>query len=171
VLWPCGHTLCEECVTRAPAESVHAYGSGGDGGGGNGLGGAAAAAGGVTPGALVTICTECRYNFDHPVTRDDDDETSGNDGMNNSNNSHGRGGSAAGARRSAASGAASTFAASVSLRSSSLDGDDVSFPNPFFDPPANFHGAFYAAPNVLMAKLVDAYEYEHGRGTAPAAPR
>jgi len=149
ILWPCGHTLCRRCVSTTDSLAAAAN---------------EAAAKGAAPlpplpnwdGAQGLVCTECAYNFQHPLAAgrgDDDDEDDGEDEDDEDEDMGGRGSVASSSRpsrrrRPGAGGAAASQSALT---------DDPSFPNPFFDPPPHFKGVFHCVPNMALTKVLQAY--------------
>ena len=76
-------------------------------------------------------CAECKSAFDHPS------HTSGGGG-GRSGNGHARSGS------------------TTSISTTATDDEGHLFPNPFFDPPPNWNGRFYAAQNKVVEKILAA---------------
>ncbi len=146
VMWPCGHTLCRKCVLVLDAGSPELL----------------TLPSGTPAGSLV--CTECSYNFHNPLPMSGENS----DGEEEAEDSVVLGG---GRRRSSmhtGGGHNGSSSISSSLQhqsgsSSGSGGEDVQFPNPYFDSPPHFHGVFYAAPNKLLARMVAGYKSSVGK--------
>jgi hypothetical protein len=136
ILWPCGHTLCRKCV--GTTETLGAL------------------VPPLPPGAPQgLVCTECAHNFHNPpaVDEDDDDDIDDDDEEADAQSIGGRSSVRRQHRLRRRRGATGN-----NNGEGGGGAEDVSFPNPYIDPPPNFRGVFYAARNVLLDRLLGAYK-------------